>query len=402
MKTIKDIQSLEGVTVLMRVDFNVPLLNGKVRDNYRIQSILPTVRFLQGKGAKLVLISHIESDEGTLAPVVPEFEKLLNEEGVGSNSVGQGRSSPKIEKVKFIENYRNAKAEIDALPAGGIVLLENLRKYPGEKANDKTFSKELASLADIYVNEAFSVSHREHASVVGVTKFLPSYAGLQFEEEVRQISVAFNPPRPFFFLLGGAKFETKLPLVTKYLAQADKVFIGGALANDCFKVMGYNVGASKVSEGADVSAIIKSSKLVLPVDVIALRGSTAGASGENVTIDPKEVKDGDIMLDVGPKTVELLASLTKDMKCVVWNGPFGGYEMGYVDSTRGYASVLAKATANGVVSIVGGGDTVAALMQVPEGIKGFTFASTGGGAMLDLLANETLPGILALDENKGE
>ena len=235
LKTIRDIQFLEGVKVLVRVDFNVLVENEMVRDDFRIKMALPTIDFLRSKKAKIILISHLESnsgEDGSLEPVINSLACL-----------GQ--------KATFVKDIKNAHEIIENKMANGdCILLENLRFFDGEKSNDKKFAQELASLSDIFVNEAFSTSHREHASIISIPSFLPSYAGLQFEKEVLNISKPFEAPHPFVLLLGGAKFDTKLPLIQRFSKIADTIFIGGALANDALKAKGLEVGKSKLSNGS--------------------------------------------------------------------------------------------------------------------------------------------------------
>ncbi len=353
MKSIKEIKKLDGVRVLVRLDLNVPVQNGVIIDDFRIRKALPLIQYLIDNGAILILISHIETvDNPTLKPVADYLIKI----GID---------------CAFEKNYRNVLNN-----KSKIILLENLREYEGEKKNDKKFAKELASLADIYVNEAFSVSHRDHASVSAITEFIPSYAGYQFEEEIKHLSTAFNPEHPFLFILGGAKFETKLPLLEKFINSADKIFVGGALANNFFKEMGQDIGNSLVSpENYDLQRFINTKKIVLPIDSL--------------------IKDRKIM-DAGTKTVELLRQEIDKAKYILWNGPLGAYEAGYRASTLQLAEILADATARGVKTIVGGGDTLATIAELKLE-NGFTFVSTGGGAMLDYLAKGTLPGIDALE-----
>ena len=352
MKSIREVEELDGIRVLVRLDLNVPIQNGIIMDDYRIRKSLPLIKYLNEKGAVLILISHIETKgDPTLKPVADYLKKL----GVD---------------CFFEKNYKKALNSKNK-----ITLLENLRDYEGEKKNDKKFAKELASLADIYVNEAFPVSHREHASICAITEFIPSYVGFQFEEEVRHLSSAFNPERPFLFILGGAKFETKLPLLEKFIKIADRIFVGGALANNFFKEQGKDIGSSLVyPENYDLNRFLSTGKVLLPVDNI--------------------LKDNAIM-DCGIKTVELLKNEVKKAKYVLWNGPLGAYENGYKSPTLRLAEILADATENGVKTIVGGGDTIAAIAELGLEDK-FTFVSTGGGAMLDFLAKGTLPGIEAL------
>jgi 3-phosphoglycerate kinase len=376
MRTIKDIESLEGVKVLVRADFNVPVKNGLVVDDYRIKATLPTIEFLKGKGAKIILVSHLEASDGSNGSLLPVAERL--------NKLGQN--------VTFIENWHNASKIIEGeMKNGDCILLENLRNFDGEKANDSKFSKELASLADIYVNDAFSVSHRAHASVVGVTEFLPSYAGLQLTKEIENLSKTFNPSHPFLFILGGAKFETKLPLLQKFVDIADFVFVGGALSMDIFKEKGYKIGKSLTSKGnIDLSNFAKNPKLLLPIDVV---------NKQNGVKDANNLDSEDEIVDAGPKTVEMLKQKISEAKFILWNGPIGVYESGFKGPTLDLARMIAETTSRGTLTIVGGGDTLAAIAENND-LDKFTFVSTGGGAMLEYLAKGTLPGIQALDESE--
>jgi phosphoglycerate kinase len=358
MKSIKDVTNLDGVRVLVRLDLNVPIKDGSIVDDFRIRKSLPLIKYLYDKGANLILISHIQSKGNTTLEPVARYFKNFDVDCV------------------FEKNYKKVLGNKNR-----IILLENLREHEEEEKNDKKFAKELASLADIYVNEAFSVSHREHASISAITEFIPSYAGFQFEEEVKHLSGAFNPEekeRPFLFILGGAKFDTKLPLVEKFIDIADRIFIGGALANDFFKEQGKDIGDSLVSEKRiDLSKYLKNEKIVLPIDSI--------------------YKDTAIM-DAGMKTVEVLNKEIERAKYVLWNGPLGAYEEGYKSATLQLAEILSEATRKGVKTIVGGGDTLATIQELKLE-DSFTFVSTGGGAMLDYLAKGTLPGIIALEKS---
>lgn len=223
MKTLADIPNIEGARVLLRADFNVPIKNGVVVDDFRIRAALPTIGYLRSRGAKILIASHLEVVDGekaTLEPIIPVLAKL----GI---------------EASFVRDYRAAPGLLDGAKGGDCFLLENLRDRDGEKKDDPAFAKELASLADIYVNDAFPVCHREHASIVGVPRYIPGYAGLQMQKEVENLSKAFSPSHPFLFVLGGAKFATKMPLLKKFLGLADSVFVGGALANDLLKAKGY-------------------------------------------------------------------------------------------------------------------------------------------------------------------
>jgi phosphoglycerate kinase len=367
-KTLRDIPHLEGVRVLLRLDLNVPIQKGKVVDDFRIQQSIPTIHFLQKAGAKILIVGHLESKETVSLKVVADHMQ-------------------KYVPVQFVENYRNVLPALGTLSAGKCLMLENLRTWEGEKANDTTFAKELASLVDIYVNEAFSVSHRAHASIVGVPKYIPGYAGFLFEDEVKNLSQAFLPERPFLFILGGAKLETKMPLVEKFLDRADFVFVGGALANNFFKAQGHEIGVSLFSnQDFHLAETMKNTKLYLPEDV------EVKTNGGNETKKPNEVKSDENILDAGEKAVSALAVLARKSKLVVWNGPLGDYENGFEKGTEDLAKVLADC---GAKTIVGGGDTLAVIHKL--GIENkFSFVSTAGGAMLDFLISETLPGIEVL------
>jgi len=375
IQNVKQIVDIEGKKVLVRVDFNVPVENGKVMDDYRIKKSLPNIQYLKDKGAKVLLISHIEAKVGekTLKPVAEYLQNIM--------------------PLKFLPDFFSdeSKNAIGEMQNGDVILFENLRKNKGEEKNDDAFSKELASLADIYVNDAFAVSHRAHASVVGVPKFLPHYAGLLLASEIENLSKVFNPEHPFLFILGGAKFDTKLPLIQKFLSSAEKIFVGGALANDIYKEMGFNVGKSLVSGGnVDLKEIIQNEKIIVPSDVIVKNG----AKDENSvsTKKPEEVIDEDIIMDAGESTLRDLEKEISKMKTILWNGPLGNYELGFTTGTTGLAKIVGASNAK---SIVGGGDTLAAIASLGVEDK-ITFISTGGGAMLEYLLNETLPGIDAL------
>jgi 3-phosphoglycerate kinase len=371
MHILKDAEIQEGVRVLVRVDFNVPVKDGALVDTFRIEKALPTINFLLEKRAVVILVSHIENDEGeTLLPV----SEFLKQKGLPLTFVKESELTVIKEEV--------AKAQ-----GGQIVLLENIRRFKEEKENDEKFAKELAQLADIYVNDAFAVSHRKHASVVGVPKFLPHYAGFLVEHEVTELSRAFNPPHPFLFILGGAKFETKEPLIKKFLEVADHVFVGGALGNDFFKVKGYEIGGSIVSGKMPEEEVVTNGKLLLPSDVVV-----RGSDGRRVLRAPTEILPNEIVSDAGSHTLEMLREHIMHAKLVLWNGPLGFYEKGYDHATKAVATMLAESSAR---SIVGGGDTIAAIESLGLTDR-LSFISTGGGAMLDFLANGTLVGIEAL------
>ena len=350
LRSVKNVD-VRGKRVLLRVDFNVPVEKGKVEDDFRIKRTLPTIKFLKKKGARIILISHVT--DGRTKSLKPMAQYL---------------------KVKFLPDKKIdlIKKKIDKIKNGEIVLLENIRNYPGEEKNDKKFTKKLAQCGDIYINDAFSVSHREHASVVGITKYLPSYAGLLFEEELKNLSSAFKPKHPFLLILGGIKFKTKLGVLEKFLKTADQIFIGGALANNFFKAQGVNIDNSVFDPEVNIKKYLRNPKIILPIDL--------------------KTKNGTI-LDAGAGTINNLAKIIKESKFVLWNGPLGDYEKGFETGTIQIAKAIAKSAAK---SVIGGGDTIAAIRKAKIPLSRFSFVSTAGGALLEFLAKGTLPGIEAL------
>jgi phosphoglycerate kinase len=382
MKSVRDLAKLENTIVLVRTSLNVPIENGKVINDYRLRRALPTIRFLSEKGARVVLMSHIgEAGTETLAPVAEALGKLTSRVSFCPASIGAV-----------------ARDAIRALSPGDILVLENLRRNRGEVMNDPAFAQQLAELGDVFVQDSFDTCHRSHASIVGVPKLLSSYAGLQLEEEVHELSAALVPEQPSLAVIGGAKFSTKEAVLTTLLERYTNVFVGGALANDFLRAAGHEVGKSLVgNDGGDaIRALIKNPKLVLPVDsrvVSASAMGTVGLPAQSRVAGADQVKADEVILDHGPGTELLLAHLAQRAKTVLWNGPLGKYEDGFVGST----DVLAHAVADsGAHSVLGGGDTVAAV-EVLGLLPRFSFVSTGGGAMLDFLAEGTLPGIAALN-----
>ncbi|HEY0907823.1 MAG TPA: phosphoglycerate kinase [Candidatus Paceibacterota bacterium] len=363
-------KDLRGKRVLLRLDLNVPIVGEEVRDDFRIKRSLPTLQFLREAGAKTIVISHLESDTTDSLSLIAEY--------IGKKMPIQG----------FVSDYSKAPAAISSMKDGDIIILENLRRDAGEKANDAAFAARLASFGDIYVNDAFAVSHRAHASIVGVTKLLPSYAGLLLATEIEELSKAFNPEHPFVFLLGGAKFDTKLPLIEKFLGIADSVFVGGALANDIFKEKGYEVGASLVSKvPVDLKSIAANPKLIVASDVAVMGAKGKAIKAANAALP------GERILDTGPQTIAQLAVLLKEAKFVLWNGPVGDYEKdGFAQGTEDLARAV---VASGAQTVLGGGDSIAVIANIGL-LDKFSFVSTGGGAMLEFLAKGTLPGIEAL------
>lgn len=371
------LEDIEGKRVLLRLDLNVPILDGEVADINRLERIIPTVDFLRQNNARIIILAHAENKDGENESLLPILHYL---NGYFKTDFCPTFFTPEsIEKILKLEDK-------------GVLLFENVRINPGEKENDPEFAKKLSQMADIYVNDAFSTSHRKHASVVGVPEFLPHYAGLLMKSEIENLSKVLTPEHPFVFILGGAKFETKMPLVKKYLDKADTIFIGGALANDIFKAKGFEVGTSLVSKGGfDMEDLLDNPKVVTPADV-----TVADKDGNVVFKKPEDVGSNDCIVDAGPETVEQLKDILKNAKTIVWNGPLGNYEKGFADKTESLVEIVAEATTDGATTIIGGGDTVASIQKMDIGHK-FTFVSTGGGAMMDYLVNETLPGIQVLE-----
>lgn len=381
MRTIRDIKVFENIPILVRAALNVPIENGRVVNDYRLRRAVPTITYLQERGAKVVLISHIgEQGTETLEPVVAALSGLVQGVSFFPETIGE-----------------RARAAVRDLAPGQILVLENLRRDKGETRNEPAFAKELAALADVFVEDSFDTCHRPHASIIGVPKLLPSYAGLLLEQEVEALSQALTPKHPAFAVIGGAKFNTKEDVLSTLLKVYDHVFVGGALADDFLKASGQEVGTSLVSD-ADEKAIKKllaNPKLVLPVDSIVIPSTAVGtmnARAEARIASLGQVRPGEVILDHGPGTITLLSNLAHKAKTILWNGPLGNYENGFIDATDSFARAVA---ASGAHSVVGGGDTVASI----EGLgllPRFSFVSTGGGAMLDFLAKGTLPGIDAL------
>lgn len=371
---IRNVKDLKGKKVLLRTDLNVLILEGKVSDDFRLTKAHATIAFLKKAGAKTILISHLgkEKDSQSLQPVYEWFKThttlLFVEEVIGTFA------------NKAIENMKN----------GDIVMLENLRRESGECVNDVSFSKKLASMADIYVNDAFSASHREHASIVGLPQFLPSYVGILFQDELRELSHAFTPESPSFLILGGAKFETKFPLIKKFLNIYDNVFVGGILANTFFKARGLSIGTSETGEtNTEVAQLLNNEKLMLPVDVVVK------SDGDSVIKKPDSINDTEKIVDAGSETIKKIKSVVDNAQYIVWNGPLGEYEHGFPEHTHELAKVIAASSAQ---SIVGGGDTTAAIAQLNLR-DAFSFVSTAGGAMLVFLLDGTLVGIKALQKS---
>jgi phosphoglycerate kinase len=370
IRNIAQCGSLEGKYVLVRSSLNVPVSDGKVTNSFRVTQSLSTIQFLIEKKAKVILCSHIGREESeTLKPIYDVLREYMNI-----------AFSPEI----IGETTTQMRNE---LKDGEVLLLENLRRDPREVGNDPQFAQELALLADIYVNDDFAASHRAHASLHAICSLLPSYIGLNFIQEYEELSKLMRPQSPSLFILGGAKFETKMPLVEKYLEIYDHVFVGGALVNDFFKAKGFEVGTSLISDvSLSGSSLVNHPKIILPVDVTVVT-----EKGSRITT-PEDVHPDESIRDVGPKTLELLATYTSQAHTILWNGPLGNYENGYQVQTLACAKLIADSDA---YSVVGGGDTVASIESLGLTSQ-YNFLSTAGGAMLTFLELGTMPALEAL------
>jgi len=384
-KTVKDI-NVTGKRVLMRVDFNVPLAEGKVADDTRLRAALPTIQYLLDQGAKVILMSHLGRPKGKVVeelrmdPVAERLSELL------------GRPVRKLDDCVGDE----VKAAVAEMRPGDVILLENTRFHPEERKNDPDFAKKLAELADVFVNDAFGAAHRAHASTVGVTQYLPAVAGLLMEKELNFLGKALeSPERPFVALLGGAKISDKIGVIQNLLTRVDALLIGGGMANTFLKAQGYEVGQSLVEDeslGVAKELLERAGeKLALPVDAVVADRFAADAASKAVSVD--EVPPDWRILDIGPRTVELFKEKLAGARTVVWNGPLGVFEFPkFAAGTEAIARFLADLEAT---TIIGGGDVVAAVRRAGVADR-ITHVSTGGGAALEFLEGKELPGVAAL------
>ena len=388
-KTIRDIDP-KGKRVLVRVDFNVPLADGVVVDDTRIQAALPTIRYLLEHGAAVILCSHLGRPKGkvvaelTLRPVAAHLASLL---GV---------------PVAFVEDCvgPEAHAAAEALKAGDVLLLENTRFNPEERANDDEFSAALASLADLYVNDAFGSAHRAHASTEGVAHHLPAVAGLLMEKELEYLGKALETPaHPFVAILGGAKISDKITVVERLLEKADRLLIGGGMANTFLAAKGYSMGNSLVEEDSIETAktLLSNSadRLLLPVDLVV--GDQFAAEAQSKTVLANEVPENWGAYDIGPKTVEEYSQALKNAKLIVWNGPMGVFE--FETFAKGTWAIAEAVAACDGTTIVGGGESTAAVRQAGLTDR-ISHVSTGGGASLEFLEGKDLPGVVVLDDKE--
>ncbi len=396
LRTIRNI-NIRQKRVLLRVDFNEPLKGGKLVDDFRMRSHLPTIQFLLKQKNSLVIVSHC--GRPAFAPTVVGATvgkpALKIKNGFSLQPMARHLSQLLNKKVIFVSDpfMGPGLARISRLRSGEIAMIENIRLWKGEEKNDKRFAKQLTKLGNVFVNDAFSASHRAHASIVGVTKFLPSYAGLLLEKEITALEkVASRPKRPFVAVLGGAKISDKLPLIQKFLHSADGIILGGALANTLFSVHGFEVGKSVIDTAfKDTGGFYGNQKILLPYDVVVSRRVAEKAKTETKKIG--EVSTSEFILDAGPQTLTLFGKSLAGAKTIVWNGPLGMSDFETFSSgTIEFGRMIKKIRA---FSVVGGGDTIAVLRR-HNLLSGFSHVSTGGGAMLEFLAGKKLPGIEVL------
>ena len=383
---------LKGKKVLLRVDLNVPIRNGAITESSRIEKIIPTIKLLIEKEAKIIILSHIGRPKGkvvsemSLEPISKKLADLLNKE------------------VLFNKNIinENTLSEINKISNGSIMMLENIRFNEGEESNDSKFSKKISSLGDIYINDAFSCSHRAHASIEGITKYIPSYFGLQIAEEINALKkITAEIKKPVSLIIGGTKISTKIKIINNLIKKFDHIIIVGGMANTMLKHTGSKVGKSIYEHdcGVLIKEILENSKkynckITCPVDVVVSKNLEN--VGKNKEI--KEIEEDDMILDIGPKTISSIKTIINNSNTILWNGPAGYFENpNFQNGTKKILAIISQKTVNdNIFSVAGGGETVAAINKFKK-IDSFTFVSTAGGAFLEFLEGKTLPGIKAIN-----
>lgn len=384
IKSIQQVKSLANKNVLLRVDFNVPVKNGKVLDNYKIKKSLATIKFLIEKRAKVILVSHLGRPNGidkklSLKPVAAELGKFLQ----------------KNVKLLDVLDLKKTKIQTDKLFPSEVVMLENIRFAHGESDNSERLAKELAGLAEVFVMDGFAVAHRRAASVTGVAKHLPAYAGLLLEEEIEGLNRSIqSPKKPFVVVLGGVKMETKIPVLKNLLSKANYILVGGGILNTYLWAKGYNIGKSLVDKNfkKEILQYCSKRKVILPVDVVV--GTKEGKLARATDIKKLNLKNKELaVFDIGPKTIKLFSRYIKKSNTLVWNGAMGYFEKHpYEYGTYSVARLLAARAKGKAFGITGGGETIEVLKKLHL-IGDVDLASTGGGSMLEYLSGKKLPGI---------
>ena len=392
MKSIKEEINLNNKKILLRLDLNVPLDNGRITDTTRIEKILPTLKFLIKQNSKIIILSHVGRPKGkvinelSLKPICEDLGKKLNQ--------NVKLITKNINEINNKDLFKNIEEKI--------VMLENIRFYFEEEKNDPKFAKHLASLADIYVNDAFSCSHRAHASIHGISNFLPSYSGLQLDLEVNALTkITSEIKKPITCIIGGSKISTKINIIKNLIPKFDNIIIVGGMANNLIKYMGHNIGKSLQEENTDL--IIKeifslskteNCKIVYPDDIVVAKD----LSGSPKTKELNEVSSDEMILDIGPKTIKIINNIIDQSNTILWNGPAGYFENPNfaIGSIKIAEKIIENNKANKIYSVAGGGDTVSLLNSL-NAIGNFNFVSTAGGAFLEYLEGKVLPGIKALN-----
>ena len=390
MKSITDLENLNNQIVLLRLDLNVPILDGKITDTNRIDKIIPTINFLLSKKAKIIIISHVGRPKG-------KFKSELSLQPIRDNLSLQVNENVKLEKANIFNLKKN---ELFKSADEKLMILENIRFYPEEEINDEKFSEHLAKLGDIYVNDAFSCSHREHASVTSITKFIPSYSGLQMNSEVEALKkITTEIKNPITCIIGGSKISTKIDIIKNLIPKFDNIVIVGAMANNILKYKGYNIGASlfeknskKIIEEIFSEIERNNCRIYFPEDV------KVGKSLKDDSIQKSlnQIENDDLILDVGSKTIQNIKSLIDNSSTILWNGPLGYFEnpnfsIGSLEIAKYIGNKQGE-----IFSVIGGGDTVSVVNSMKIKNK-FNFVSTAGGAFLEYLEGKILPGIRALN-----
>ena len=393
MKSILDQDLiLKGKKVIVRVDLNVPMKDGAITESSRIIKILPTIKLLIEKKAKIIIFSHIGRPKGkvvngmSLKPISNKLSDLLNKEVIFNKNV----ISEKI------------SAEIDKIEDGSVMMMENIRFYDGEEKNDDTFSKTISNLGDIYVNDAFSCSHRAHSSIEGITKYIPSYCGLQFVDEINALKrITSEIKKPVTCIIGGSKISTKIKIISNLIKDFDNIIIVGGMGNAMLKNTGINIGKSVCDEGYKnlVGEIIEKSethncKIFYPLDVVVSKTLDGNGTIKEIT----EVNNDEMILDIGPKTIESIKNIINDTNTVLWNGPAGYFENpNFANGTKKILEIIAnKRLKDKIYAVAGGGETVSVINKFNK-LNTFNFVSTAGGAFLEYLEGKELPGIKALN-----